>query len=100
MSNVKTALRMIAVMTVVTGIAYPLFVTACTQLLFRDKANGSLLKMNGKVAGSSLIGQKFTSEKYFWPRPSAVEYNPMPSGGTNFGPTSSVLRDSVAARIA
>jgi potassium-transporting ATPase KdpC subunit len=100
MSNIKTALRMMAVMTVVTGIAYPLFITACAQLLFRDKANGSLVKLNGNVTGSTLIAQRFTTDKYFWPRPSAVDYNPMPSSGTNLGPTSSVLRDSVASRIA
>lgn len=100
MSNVKTAFRMILVLTVVTGIAYPLFVTALAQLLFNQQANGSLVKRDGKSIGSALIGQKFTDDRYFWLRPSAVDYNPMPSSGTNLGPTSSVLRDSVTARIA
>lgn len=98
MNNVKTALRMIAVMTLVTGIAYPLLVTACARLFLSDKAGGSLITRDGKMVGSELIGQKFTSDKYFWSRPSAIEYNPMPSSGTNLGPTSKTLLDAVNDR--
>lgn len=98
MNNMKTALRMIAVMTLVTGIAYPLLVTACAQLFLSNKANGSLITRDGKKVGSELVGQKFTSDKYFWSRPSAIEYNPMPSSGTNLGPTSKTLLDAVNDR--
>ena len=98
MNNMKTALRMIAVMTLVTGIAYPLLVTACAQLFLSDKAGGSLITRDGKIVGSELIGQKFTSDKYFWSRPSAIEYNPMPSSGTNLGPTNKALLDAVIVR--
>jgi K+-transporting ATPase ATPase C chain len=91
---------MILAMTIITGVAYPLFITAVAQLIYPDQARGSLIHSDGKTIGSSLVGQKFTDPKYFWPRPSGVDYNPMPSSGTNLGPTSAVLRDSVQARAA
>jgi potassium-transporting ATPase KdpC subunit len=94
-----TALRMLLIMTIITGIAYPLLITAVGQLFFPGRANGSLIEIDGKTVGSALIAQKFTGDQYFWPRPSAVDYNPMPSSGSNIGPSSAVLRDSVAARI-
>ena len=98
MKPLSTALRMLLIMTIITGVIYPLLITAVAQLIYPDQANGSLVQFEGKAVGSTLIGQKFTDPKYFWPRPSGVDYNPMPSSGTNLGPTSSVLRDSVAAR--
>jgi K+-transporting ATPase ATPase C chain len=91
---------MLLIMTIITGVAYPLVITAVAQLIYPDQANGSLIQSDGKSVGSALIGQKFTDPKYFWSRPSGVDYNPMPSSGTNLGPTSSVLRDSVVARTA
>jgi K+-transporting ATPase ATPase C chain len=97
------ALRMMVVMTVLTGIAYPVAVTGLAQMLFRDKANGSLRTQNGQVIGSSLIAQNFTKPEYFHPRPSAAGndgYDATSSGGSNFGPTSQKLADRVKASIA
>jgi K+-transporting ATPase, C subunit len=85
-------------MTALTGLIYPLLILAIAKLSFPKQANGSLIYKEGKVIGSSLIGQKFDQDKYFWPRPSAVGYNPLPSGGSNLGPTSSTLRDEVKLR--
>jgi potassium-transporting ATPase KdpC subunit len=98
MKTIIQALKLLLIMTVITGIAYPLLITVLGQALFPGKANGSFRKVDGRFIGSELIGQKFTSDKYFWPRPSAIDYNPLPSGGSNLGPTSQVLRDSVTAR--
>jgi K+-transporting ATPase ATPase C chain len=94
------ALRMLLVLTVVTGIAYPLSVTAVAQLALRAQAEGSLLWRNGQVVGSSLVGQAMDDPRYFWPRPSAVGYNPFPSGGSNLGPTSEQLKLARASRAA
>jgi len=66
--------------------------------VFPVKANGSLVKAGGKNIGSELIGQKFDSSIYFWPRPSAIDYNPIPSGASNLGPTSEKLKKQVAER--
>jgi K+-transporting ATPase ATPase C chain len=92
------ALKFLLVMTILTGIVYPLFMTGIVQLIFPAKANGSLIMNNGKVVGSELIGQKFDSSIYFWSRPSAVGYNPIPSGASNYGPTSDTLKKQVTAR--
>ena len=78
-------------MTVLTGIIYPVFLTGIAQVAFPEKSNGSLITKNGVIIGSSQIGQKFDSVAYFWSRPSAVDYNPIPSAGSNFGPTSTKL---------
>jgi potassium-transporting ATPase KdpC subunit len=96
------ALRMMLVMTVLLGIGYPVAVTGLAQILFRDKANGSLKIENGQVIGSSLIGQNFTKPEYFHPRPSAAGndgYDATSSGGSNLGPTSQKLADRVKASI-
>ena len=85
-------------MTVLTGVVYPLVMTGLAQLGFPLKANGSLILKDGKVIGSELIGQKFDSTIYFWSRPSAVGYNPIPSGASNYGPTSDTLLKQVTAR--
>ena len=92
------AIRAILFFTVLTGIAYPLLVTGVAQLVFTDRANGSIVYQNGKPVGSILIGQSFTSEKYFWSRPSAVGYNSELSGASNFGPTSAKLRKQIEER--
>jgi K+-transporting ATPase ATPase C chain len=97
------ALRMMVVMTVLTGIAYPVAVTGLAQMLFRDKANGSLKTQNGQVIGSTLIAQNFTKPEYFHPRPSAAGndgYDATSSSGSNFGPTSQKLADRVKASVA
>jgi len=89
--------------TLVLGLVYPLVMTAFGQVAFNAKANGSMIKSNGKEVGSSLIGQQFTKPVYFWPRPSAVGkdgYDASTSGGTNLGPTNQTLIDAVAQRVA
>jgi K+-transporting ATPase ATPase C chain len=81
-----------------TGIVYPLIVTVLTQLFVPEQANGSFIVSKGVKIGSSLIAQKFDKEIYFWPRPSAVDFNPLPSGGSNLGPTSYELKKKVEER--
>jgi len=85
-------------MTILTGIFYPLFITGVSQLIFPANANGSLLIKDCKIAGSEWIGQKFDSNIYFWSRPSAIDYNPIPSGASNLGPSSDKLKKQVAER--
>ena len=92
------ALKFFLVMTVLTGVIYPMVMTGLAQLSFPSKANGSLIKKNGKIIGSELIGQKFDSTIYFWSRPSAIDYNPIPSGASNLGPTSDKLKKQVVER--
>jgi potassium-transporting ATPase KdpC subunit len=87
-----------AAITIVTGIIYPLFITLISIIVFPGKASGSLIEKDGKIIGSELIGQKFESDKYFWSRPSAVDYNPAPSSGSNLGPTSAALKKSYEER--
>ena len=91
-------LRMFMWMLFLTGIAYPLCVTLISYVAMRHKAQGSLLTFEGRVIGSSLIAQKFESSQYFWPRPSAIDYQPLPSGGSNLGPTSRELKKEVEMR--
>ncbi len=94
------ALRMLLVLTVITGIIYPLMVTLASQALFPAQANGSLERVNDVAVGSSLIGQANVDARYFWVRPSAISYNPIPSSGSNLGPTSATLQTTVAQREA
>jgi K+-transporting ATPase ATPase C chain len=97
------ALRIFVVLTIVTGIVYPLVVTGIAQLAFPHAANGSLIEVGGKTVASALIGQPFDDPKYFWSRPSATSpypYNGGASSGSNQGPTNPALADAVKARIA
>lgn len=104
-----TGILMTVVLTVLLGFAYPLAVAGISQLTMSKRANGSLVKENGKVVGSSLIGQNFTDAKgnplprYFQPRPSAAGadgYDAMASGGSNLGPSNQTLLDDVTTRAA
>lgn len=102
-SLLRPAVTLLALLTLVTGVAYPLVVTGTAQALFPTKANGSLLQVNGRVVGSRLIGQPFEDPRYFWGRPSATSpgpYNASASTGSNLGPTNPALAASVEARVA
>jgi K+-transporting ATPase ATPase C chain len=75
-----------------------MLITVLGNTIYHAESDGSLIEVNGKVIGSSLIGQKFTRDEFFWPRPSAVDYNPLPSGGSNQGMTSAFLDSTVRER--
>jgi K+-transporting ATPase ATPase C chain len=99
----RPAASLFVALTVVTGIAYPLAVTAIAKVVFPDDASGSLIVRDGKAVGSRLIGQNFSAPGYFWGRPSAtatLPYNGTASGGSNLGPINPALADAVASRIA
>jgi potassium-transporting ATPase KdpC subunit len=91
----KDAFLMLVVLTIVTGVVYPLIVTGIAQGLFPAQANGSLIERDGKAVGSALIGQPFSDPKYFWSRPSAT----CASSGSNQGPLNPALADAVKGRI-
>jgi len=96
------SLRMLAVLTVLTGVVYPLLTWGVAQVAFPGAANGSVIERNGKAVGSTLIGQPFDDPKYFWSRPSATSpqpYNGAASSGSNQGPTNPALADAVKDRI-
>jgi K+-transporting ATPase ATPase C chain len=101
-SLLRPAIVLLAIMTVITGIAYPLVVTGIAQVIFPDRANGSLIVQDGHAVGSRLIGQPFSDPKHFWSRPSATSpqpYNALASGGSNQGPLNPALTDAVKSRI-
>jgi len=98
MKTIIISLKVFLFFTVLTGVIYPLFVTGMAQILFPGKANGSIEWKDKKPIGSVLIGQKFDSIIYFHSRPSAMNYNPLPSGGSNLGLTSSTLKGIVNER--
>ncbi len=101
-SIIRPALVLLFLLTVITGVIYPLAVTGIAQVVFPQQANGSLIMKDGQVVGSALIGQPFDDPKYFWGRPSATApyaYNAAASSGSNLGPTNSALRDAVEARV-
>lgn len=98
----RQAIVMLLLMTVITGIAYPLLATGLAQVMFPGQANGSLIEKNGKPVGSALIGQSFTDARYFWGRPSATSPNPnnsASSSGSNTGPSNPALIDTIKQRI-
>src|SRR5258706_16330712 len=104
MKNIlRPALVLFTVLTVVTGVAYPLVVTGAAQALFPAQAAGSLILRDGKPVGSKLIGQNFSDPKNFWGRPSAtgpMPYNATASSGSNQGPLNPALVDAVKGRVA
>ena len=98
----RPAIVLFILLTAITGVAYPLLITAIAQTAFPEEANGSLIVKDGKQIGSSLIGQSFSDPAYFWGRPSATAptpYNGAASGGSNLGPLNPALAESVKGRI-
>lgn len=103
MSELRPAFTVFILLTVLTGIAYPLAVTGVGQALFNDQANGSLIESGGRAVGSRLIGQSFSGARYFWSRPSATSpqpYNGAASSGSNQGPLNPALHAAVKQRVA
>ncbi len=107
-SQLRPAVMLLVIFTVITGVIYPLVVTGIAQVVFPHQANGSLIIIDGKNYGSELIGQQFTDPKYFWGRPSATgdfPYNAFNaktltgSSGSNYGPRNPALKEAVKARI-
>lgn len=99
----RPALTVFAALSLITGLAYPFLTTGIASAVFPRQAAGSLIEQDGKVVGSALIGQPFTSPQYFWGRPSAtapMPYNAAASGGSNLGPRNPALAEAVQARIA
>jgi len=100
--ELKPAILMLLLLTLLTGVVYPLVVTGISQVAFPARANGSLIVRGDRAVGSSLIGQPFSDSKYFWSRPSATSpypYNAAASSGSNQGPANPALTDAVSARI-
>jgi K+-transporting ATPase ATPase C chain len=100
MKTIREAVLVFVVLSLVTGVAYPLLITVVGQVVFPHEVNGSLIEREGKLIGSELIGQSFTDPKYFWGRPSAAGYNAEASTGSNLGPTNPAQFDAVKQRLA
>lgn len=101
--ELRPALTMLLLLTILTGLIYPMTVTGLAQVFFQEQTNGSLIVREGKVIGSRLIGQYFDKPEYFWSRPSATAlypYNAAASGGSNLGPTNLALVEAVKGRVA
>lgn len=96
----RPALVLLGLFTLLTGVVYPLTVWGIGQTIFPRQANGSLIEANGRVVGSELIAQSFTGPEWFWPRPSAVDYDASASGGSNMANTNPALLEAVEERVA
>jgi len=97
--QLRPAITLLALLTIITGVIYPLTVTGIAQVIFPHQADGSLIVVDGKAYGSELIGQQFDDPKYFWGRPSAAGYNAAASSGSNLGPMNPSLEEVVQARM-
>lgn len=100
MKTILQSLRILIVLTILTGALYPLVVTVLARVAFPAQATGSQITSDGKLIGSELLAQKFEKPEYFWPRPSAADYATVASGASNKGPTSADLVKSIAERRA
>lgn len=100
MKYIIPAIRFMLFLTVLLGLIYPLAMTGITQVIFPRQASGDFITRGGQVVGSSKIAQNFEKSEYFWPRPSAISYNPLPSGGSNLGQASADLNKIVEERRA
>ena len=103
LQHLRASVVLLAAFTVLTGLAYPLAITAIGQTIWHSQANGSAILVNGRVVGSALIGQGFSKDIYFWPRPSAAGdkgYDGRNSSGSNFGPTSKALATRIGTDAA
>lgn len=98
MKSLVISIKILLFFTILTGLIYPVLITGFSQICFPIKSNGSLVIRNGMTEGSMLIGQQFDSLTYFSSRPSYISYNPLPSGGSNSGPTSRRLKDLAEER--
>ena len=98
MKNLVISFKIFVFFTILIGVIYPLLMTVIAQLGFSRKANGSLVRKNNELIGSMLIGQQFDSAVYFTSRPSAILYDPLPSGGSNYGLTNANLKNQVVER--
>ena len=99
MKNLIIALKIFILMTIITGLLYPLAITGYAQIFFSNKANGSLITRDKKILGSELIGQQFNKPEYFWGRPSAIGNIPLPSGGSNLNPLGANFKEKFQARV-
>ena len=101
-TQLRNAFAMLAALTLLTGVAYPLAITAIARVAFPEASSGSLITRDGNVVGSRLLGQPFEGAQYFWSRPSSTSpspYNALSSGASNLGPTNTALTDAAKARI-
>jgi potassium-transporting ATPase KdpC subunit len=96
---IRSAFKMLVFVVILTGLIYPLLVTTIARFIWPEESNGSQITIEKQIIGSALIAQNFKGEVYFWPRPSAINYDPIkPSGGSNLGPTSKILKEMVEKR--
>lgn len=100
MKYFMTALRFKIFMIILLGLVYPFAMTGISQVLFSDNANGNFISRGGQIVGAKLIGQNFEKPEYFWSRPSAIGYNPSPSGGSNLGQAATALKQVAEERRA
>jgi K+-transporting ATPase ATPase C chain len=100
LSEIRPGLVLFLLLSLLTGLVYPAVTTGIARVALPREANGSLIERNGKIVGSELIAQPFTSSRYFWPRPSGCGYNGAASSGSNLAPSNPALADAVKTRVA